>query len=221
MLLQHDAAQRLPRRAPVRKRRGDIDGRPAESREQAQRAGQVRQQQVSLLVPGEHGFDRELRQRLHPREHGQREPLRHEILRGFRGPGDHQRGEQDGRSGPQHRGGGWFPSTVRRRKGRKEIGDRRPGATRPWYNERMPGFRVETPQRAYDAIVERGSLARVAEFLPERAGKIFVVTTADVWELHGAKRGAGAGRAAAPGAVLSRAANRARRWPKWRRWPSR
>ena len=51
----------------------------------------------------------------------------------------------------------------------------------------MPGFRVETPQRAYDAIVERGSLARVAEFLPERAGKIFVVTTADVWELHGAK----------------------------------
>jgi len=51
----------------------------------------------------------------------------------------------------------------------------------------MPGFRVETPQRAYDAIVERGSLARVAEFLPERAGKIFVVTTADVWDLHGAK----------------------------------
>ena len=51
----------------------------------------------------------------------------------------------------------------------------------------MPGFRVETPQRAYDAIVERGSLARVAEFLPQRAGKIFVVTTADVWELHGAK----------------------------------
>jgi 3-dehydroquinate synthase len=51
----------------------------------------------------------------------------------------------------------------------------------------MPGFRVETPQRAYEAIVERGSLARVAEFLPQRAGKIFVVTTADVWKLHGAK----------------------------------
>ena len=51
----------------------------------------------------------------------------------------------------------------------------------------MPGFRVETQQRAYDAIVERGSLARVAEFLPDRASKIFVVTTADVWELHGAK----------------------------------
>ena len=51
----------------------------------------------------------------------------------------------------------------------------------------MPGFRVETPQRAYDAIVERGSLARVAEFLPDRASKIFVVTTSDVWELHRAK----------------------------------
>ena len=51
----------------------------------------------------------------------------------------------------------------------------------------MPGFRVETPQRAYDAIVERGSLTRVVEFLPQRAGKIFVVTTADVWELHRAK----------------------------------
>ena len=34
----------------------------------------------------------------------------------------------------------------------------------------MPSFRVETPQRAYDAIVERGSLARVADFLPPRAG---------------------------------------------------
>ena len=51
----------------------------------------------------------------------------------------------------------------------------------------MPSFRVETPQRAYDAIVERGSLARIPEFLPGRAGKIFVVTTADVWEFHGEK----------------------------------
>lgn len=51
----------------------------------------------------------------------------------------------------------------------------------------MPSFRVETPQRAYDAIVERGSLARIAEFLPPRAGKVFVVTTGDVWGLHGAQ----------------------------------
>jgi 3-dehydroquinate synthase len=51
----------------------------------------------------------------------------------------------------------------------------------------MPGFRVETPQRAYDAIVERGSLERIGEFLPARAGKLFVVTTADVWGFHGAR----------------------------------
>src|SRR5215831_7887358 len=50
----------------------------------------------------------------------------------------------------------------------------------------MPSFRVETPQRAYDAIVERGCLARIAEFIPQRAGKIFVATTPDVWEFHGA-----------------------------------
>lgn len=49
----------------------------------------------------------------------------------------------------------------------------------------MPSFRVETPQRAYDAIVERGSLARVGEFLPLRCGMVFVVTTADVFKLHG------------------------------------
>ena len=49
----------------------------------------------------------------------------------------------------------------------------------------MPSFRVETPQRAYDAIVERGAIARIAEFLPPGAGKVFVVTTADVWGLHG------------------------------------
>ena len=49
----------------------------------------------------------------------------------------------------------------------------------------MPSFRVETPQRAYDAIVERGALRRVAEFVPPRAGKTFVVTTRDVWDLHG------------------------------------
>jgi len=49
----------------------------------------------------------------------------------------------------------------------------------------MPSFRVETPQRAYDAIVERGALRRIHEFVPPRAGKTFVVTTQDVWDLHG------------------------------------
>ena len=49
----------------------------------------------------------------------------------------------------------------------------------------MPSFRVATPQRAYDAIVERGALARLGEFVPARSGTAFVVTTADVWQLHG------------------------------------
>ena len=49
----------------------------------------------------------------------------------------------------------------------------------------MPSFRVTTPAEAYDAIVERGVLAQVERFLPPRCGKIFVVTTRDVWELHG------------------------------------
>jgi 3-dehydroquinate synthase len=49
----------------------------------------------------------------------------------------------------------------------------------------MPSFRVDTPQRAYDAIVERGCVSRAAEFIPAKAGTVFVVTTADVWQLHG------------------------------------
>ena len=49
----------------------------------------------------------------------------------------------------------------------------------------MPSFRVETPQRSYDAVVERGCLRRVAEFVPPPAGRVFVVTTEDVWKLHG------------------------------------
>jgi 3-dehydroquinate synthase len=51
----------------------------------------------------------------------------------------------------------------------------------------MPTFRIETPQRAYDAIVERGAISRIPDFLPARSGKVFVVSTEDVWGFHGAK----------------------------------
>jgi 3-dehydroquinate synthase len=51
----------------------------------------------------------------------------------------------------------------------------------------MPSFRVETPQRTYEAIVERGSVRRAAEFLPAKSGAAFVITTGDVWDLHGAQ----------------------------------
>src|SRR5713101_8280944 len=49
----------------------------------------------------------------------------------------------------------------------------------------MPSFEVKTPQQIYRAIVERGILGRVADFLPAKAGKIFVVTTEDVWRHQG------------------------------------
>jgi 3-dehydroquinate synthase len=60
----------------------------------------------------------------------------------------------------------------------------------------MPSFAVETPQRAYEAIVERGILARTAQYLPAEAGTLFVVSTEDVWRHAGAALERGlAGRA--------------------------
>ncbi len=50
----------------------------------------------------------------------------------------------------------------------------------------MPIFRVKTRPRAYRAIVRRGVLAQAARYVPESAGKLFVLTTADVWARHGA-----------------------------------
>jgi 3-dehydroquinate synthase len=57
----------------------------------------------------------------------------------------------------------------------------------------MPSFAVRTPQREYTAVVERGLLARAGNYIPEGAGKLFVVTTEDVWGFHGStlERGLG------------------------------
>jgi 3-dehydroquinate synthase len=52
--------------------------------------------------------------------------------------------------------------------------------------DQMASFEVRTAQRTYWNVVERGVLKRVREFIPAQAGKCFVVTTADVWRLHGA-----------------------------------
>jgi len=57
----------------------------------------------------------------------------------------------------------------------------------------MPAFRVETPQFRYDAIVERGVLERIARYLPPKAGKLFVVSTEDVWRHQGARLEGGLG----------------------------
>jgi 3-dehydroquinate synthase len=49
----------------------------------------------------------------------------------------------------------------------------------------MPVFQVQTPQHTYPVVVERGLLARAADFVPHSAAKVFVITTEDVWRLHG------------------------------------
>jgi 3-dehydroquinate synthase len=53
-----------------------------------------------------------------------------------------------------------------------------------WYNESMPVFRVETPARQYPCVVERGALADLGSYIPQRTGKVFVVTEQSVWGLH-------------------------------------
>ncbi len=49
----------------------------------------------------------------------------------------------------------------------------------------MAAFHVQTASCEYDAVVERGALQRAQDFIPKHAGKLFVVTTEDVWRLHG------------------------------------
>jgi 3-dehydroquinate synthase len=45
----------------------------------------------------------------------------------------------------------------------------------------VPSFEVKTPRHSYSAIVERGILGRAAEYVPAKTGKVFVVSTEDVW----------------------------------------
>ncbi len=49
----------------------------------------------------------------------------------------------------------------------------------------MPTYRVETPQHSYSAIVLRGAIGHAAQQLPAKHGKVFVVTTEDVWRHQG------------------------------------
>jgi len=57
----------------------------------------------------------------------------------------------------------------------------------------MPTFFVRTPGSEYPCVVERGATARIREHIPAKAGKAFVVTTEDVWRIHGAKMEAALG----------------------------
>ena len=49
----------------------------------------------------------------------------------------------------------------------------------------MPVFKVCTAGHEYDSVVRRGVLKDLAAYLPAKAGKIFVVSTEDVWKLYG------------------------------------
>ena len=50
----------------------------------------------------------------------------------------------------------------------------------------MPQFTIKTSSQEYVALVERGCSRRAGQWLPATSGKLFVITTRDVWELHGA-----------------------------------
>jgi 3-dehydroquinate synthase len=63
--------------------------------------------------------------------------------------------------------------------------------TDTWYNVLMPTYRVETPQRCYQAIVERGCVGHVSRHIPPKTGKVFVVTTDEVWRHAGGALEAG------------------------------
>jgi 3-dehydroquinate synthase len=51
----------------------------------------------------------------------------------------------------------------------------------------MPEFHVTAPGGSYPAVVERGAISRIPEFVPDRCGKVFVISNEDVWNLHGAR----------------------------------
>src|SRR4051794_28591780 len=58
-------------------------------------------------------------------------------------------------------------------------------------NSCVPTYQVQTARESYPCVVERGVLARIADHVPRRAGKIFIATTADVWQLYGESVSAG------------------------------
>src|SRR5579883_2930004 len=64
----------------------------------------------------------------------------------------------------------------------------------------MATFRVDTQARCYSAVVERGVVSQTHSFIPARTGKVFVVSTADVWRHQG--RALTAGLAGAPFELL-------------------
>ena len=51
-------------------------------------------------------------------------------------------------------------------------------------NEGMPSYVDETPQRTYPIVVECGGLSKLGEHTPAGVGKLFFLSTEDVWQFH-------------------------------------
>lgn len=60
-------------------------------------------------------------------------------------------------------------------------------------NKGVPTYHVQTGSQSYPCVVERGVLARIGDYVPGRAGKVFIATTADVWQLYGPSVASGLG----------------------------
>src|SRR5262249_10228965 len=124
-------------------------------------------------MPREYRLHRKLRRRLQPRENRQRETLRDEELRRLRPPRDQDGRNQNRGRCPYHRPRA--RSAQRNHREKQQNGQERGvGGAQVAHGttELMPSFSVETPQRSYEAIVERGSLAEVSKFIPARSGKV-------------------------------------------------
>src|SRR5579885_785931 len=52
-------------------------------------------------------------------------------------------------------------------------------------HRRMPTFLVKTPHCTYPNVVERGISRRILEFIPAKAGKLFLVTNEEIWQHYG------------------------------------
>jgi len=63
----------------------------------------------------------------------------------------------------------------------------RGGNTHMVQRDQMPAFEVRTTGHSYLSVVERGVIESVGEHIPTGTGRAFVVTTEEVWALHGAK----------------------------------
>lgn len=49
----------------------------------------------------------------------------------------------------------------------------------------MSVFQVTTPQHTYPAVVERGAIECLSKYMPAGHGRLFLISTRDVWDIYG------------------------------------